>query len=225
MGPSRLHPPGPGRRGVVVRYATTLTSEQYVTQQTWRTATLERCPLHPEGGCGLGGHGSYPRVWPAGIRVARLRCPKAGVTISLLPDFLAARFTGTLAEVEQAVEAAERAASREEAAGQVRPADEAAAVTLPSALRWLQRRLTPVRAALLALVTLLPELFGCAPTVASVRERLGVAEALVTLRSRGVGQLGVLEAPLGFRARASQSRRRTRLRPHEAGPDPPRLSR
>jgi hypothetical protein len=66
---------------------------------------LERCPLHPEGGCGLAAHGSYARVRPAGIRVARLRCPKARITISLLPDFLAARLSGTLAEVEQTVEA------------------------------------------------------------------------------------------------------------------------
>lgn len=182
---------------MVVRYATTLTSEQYVTQQGWRTATLERCPLHPEGGCGLGGHGSYRRVRPAGMRVARLRCPRARVTISLLPDFLAARLPGTLAEVERAVEAAE-GARREEAVSQLRPADEEGAVTLPSALRWLRRRLVPVRAALRALVTLLRELVGCAPTLAAVRERLGVGEALVALRRLGGEVLPALAAPLGF---------------------------
>lgn len=212
---------GPGQRGVVVRYATTLTSEQYVTQQAWRTATLERCPLHPEGGCGLGGHGSYGRVRPAGMRVARLRCPKAGLTISLLPDFLAARLSGTLTEVEQAVAVAEVAGSREQAAGQVRPADAEGAVTLPSALRWLRRRLLPVRAALLGLVTLLPELFGCAPTVAAVRERLGVREALVALRALGESALPVLAAPLGFRARASRATSPRPASPHEVGPDPP----
>ena len=225
MGPSRLAPHGPGRRRVVVRYETTLTSEQYVTQQAWRTATLERCPLHPEGGCGLGGHGSYPRIWPIGIRVARLLCPKAGVTISLLPDFLAARLSGTLAEVEQAVVTAEGAESLEVAAGRVRPATVVDAVTLPSALRWLRRRLVPVRAALRALVTLLPELFGCAPTVAAVGERLGVSAVLILLRSRAVGHLGALTAPLGFRARATRSGRRRPLPPHEAGPDPPSASR
>jgi hypothetical protein len=206
---------------VVVRYATTLTSEQYVTQQAWRTASLERCPLHPEGGCGLGGHGSYRRVRPAGVRVARLRCPKAGVTISLLPDFLAARLSGTLAEVEQAVEVAEGAGSREQAAGQVRRADEEGAVTLPSALRWLRRRLAPVRAALLALVTLLPELSGCAPTLAAVRERLEVREALVALRALAEGVLPALAAPLGFRARAARVTRAPPEPPHEVGPDPP----
>lgn len=206
---------------MVVRYETPITSEQYVTQQAWRTATLERCPLHPEGGCGLGGHGSYPRVWPHGIRVARLRCPKAGVTISLLPDFLAARLSGTLSEVEQAVEVAEAAGSREEAAGQVRPADAEGAVTLPSALRWLRRRVLPVRAALLALVTLLPELFGCRPTVTAVRERLGVAGALVALRALAAAQLAALDGPLGFRARARRARNGRTAPPHEAGPDPP----
>lgn len=158
---------------------------------------------------------------PAGLRVARLRCPKAGVTISLLPDFLAARLSGTLSEVERAVEVAEGASSREQAASQIRPADEEGAVTLPSALRWLRRRLEPVRAALRALVTLLPELVGCAPTLAAVRERLGVGKALVALRRRGGDVLAALAAPLGFRARARPVRRRSRRPPHEAGPDPP----
>jgi hypothetical protein len=153
--------------------------------------------------------------------VARLRCPKAGLTISLLPDFMAARLSGTLTEVEQAVEVAEAAGSREQAADQVRPADAEEAVTLPSALRWLRRRLVPVRAALLGLVTLLPELFGCAPTVAAVRERLGVREALVTLRALAERALPVLAAPLGFRARAARATSPRPEPPHEVGPDPP----
>jgi hypothetical protein len=143
------------------------------------------------------------------------------VTISLLPDFLAARLSGTLREVEHVVETAEQAASREAAAGQLRPADEAAAVTLPSALRWVRRRVLPVRAALLALVTLLPELFGCRPTVTAVRERLGVAEALVALRALAAPQLAGLAAPLGFGARARGARSARHSPPHEAGPDPP----
>lgn len=216
-----MHPHGPGRRRVVVRYETTFTSEQYVTQQAWRTATLERCPLHPEGGCGLASHGSYPRVWPVGVRVARLLCPKAGVTISLLPDFLAARLSGTLREVEQVVVAAEGAASQEGAAGQVRPADVVDAVTLPSALRWLRRRLLPVRAALLTAVTLLPELLGCTPTIAALSERLGVSEVLVALRSHAEELLPALCAPLGFRARARRVTVARPAAPHEAGPDPP----
>lgn len=166
----------------------------------------------------MGGHGSYPRVWPEGIRVARLLCPKAGVTISLLPDFLAARLSGTLREVERVVATAEHAESREAAAGQVRPAEEAGAVTLPSALRWVRRRLTPVGAALLAAVTLLPELGGCAPTIAAVRERLEVSEVLVELRARASS---LLPAPVGLRARARRLGERRPATPHEVGPDPP----
>lgn len=125
---------------------------------------------------------------------------------------------GDAVDVERAVEVAEGASSHEEAAGQVRPASAEGAVTLPSALRWLRRRMLPVRAALLALVTLPPELFGCRPTVTTVRERLGMAEVLVTLRALAAPQLA---APLGFRARATRVRSARPSPPHEAGPDPP----
>jgi hypothetical protein len=206
---------------VVVRYETTLTSEQYVTQQAWCTATLERCPLHPEGGCGLGAHGSYPRVRPAGIRVARMLCPKAGVTISLLPDFLASRLSGTLAEVEQIVESAEAAETREAAVEVVRPAAAIDAVTLPSALRWLRRRLVAVHAALVAAVTLVPALAECRPTLGAVRERLGVSGALVALRSVAATHLVAMPAPVGFRARGRARRAPREPTPHETGPDPP----
>ena len=204
-----------------VRYATSLTSEQYVTGQAWRVATLERCPLHPEGGCGLAAHGSYPRVRPVGVRVARLLCPKAGVTISLLPDFLAAQLSGTLAEVEHAVEAVDDATSREAAAEAIRPAAAPDAVTLPSALRWLRRRLVSVRAALLAAVTLVPVLLECPPTLSAVRERLGVSETLVALREVAAAHLGAICAPVGFRPRATRRSGRRKATPHEAGPDPP----
>ncbi len=80
--------------------------------------------------------------------MARLLCPAAGVTISLLPDFLASRLSGTLSEVEAVVEAAETATSQEAALEQVRPAAAAEAVTLTAGLRWVRRRLSAVRAAL-----------------------------------------------------------------------------
>lgn len=60
------HPPRPGSKSERPLER----SEQYVTQQAWRGATLERCPLHPEGGCGLGEHGSYPQ----GSLVIRAGC-------------------------------------------------------------------------------------------------------------------------------------------------------
>ena len=211
----------PAGNGVVIRHPTTVTSEQYLIEEGWRVATLEQCPLHPEGGCGLSRHGSYRRVWPAGVRVARFLCPAARVTISLLPDFLASRLTGTLAEVEAAVEAAETAASQEAALEQVRPAAEPEAVTLLAGLRWLRRRLSAVRAALVAAVTLVPSLSGCRPTLAALRERLGVTEVLVTLRDIAAAHLPVVNSPLGFRARARRVRSERKRTPHEAGPDPP----
>jgi small-conductance mechanosensitive channel len=158
---------------------------------------------------------------PVGVRVARLLCPKAGVTISLLPDFLASRLSGTLSEVEAVVEAAENAASQEAALEQARPAAAPEAVTLPSGLRWLRRRLSGVHAALIVAVTLVPSLAGCRPTLAALRERLSVSEVLLALR-RVVGEhLSVMSRPLGFRARARQRNRKRKRTPHEVGPDPP----
>ncbi len=215
----------PAGDGVVIRYATTATSERYITEEVWRTATLEHCPLHPEGGCGLSRHGSYRRVHPAGVRVARLRCPKAGTTISLLPDFLASRLTGTLAEVQAVVEAAEGAKSLEAALEHVRPAAADNAVSLPSGLRWLRRRLAAVHAALVAAVTLVPALAGCRPTLGAVRERLGATEVLVTLRRAAAEHLAALSAPLGFRAHARRREATRQRSPHEVGPDPPSGSR
>jgi hypothetical protein len=155
------------------------------------------------------------------VRVARFLCPAARVTISLLPDFLSSRLTGTLAEVEAAVESAEAAASQEAALEQVRPAAEPGAVTLLAGLRWLRRRLSAVRAALVAAVTLVPSLSGCRPTLAALRERLGVTEVLVTLRRTAVAHLPAMSSPLGFRARACRVRSERQRTPHEAGPDPP----
>ena len=146
-------------------------------------------------------HGSYPRVAPAGTRVARFYCPLAGATISLLPSFLAARFSGTLDELEEVIDAVERAPSRVAAAEQLRPADAPRAVTSISALRWVRRRVKPVRAALLALVTLCPELFGCAPTLRSMRAHLGVERVLVRLRAVGAASMHGLSPPLGLSTR------------------------
>lgn len=162
---------------------------------------------------------------PVGVRVARLLCPEAGVTISLLPDFLASRLSGTLSEVEAVVEAAETATSQEAALEQVRPAAAPDAVTLPGGLRWLRRRLSAVRAALLAAVTLVPALSGCRPTLSALRERLVTSEVLVALRRVAAAHLAAMSSPLGFRARARQRRSERKRSPHEVGPDPPRQSR
>ncbi len=215
----------PAGNGVVIRYPTTVTSERYLIEEGWRTATLEHCPLHPEGGCGLSRHGSYGRVRPGRTRVARFWCPKSGTTISLLPDFLASRLSGTLSEVQAAVEAAEGAESLEAALERVRPAAAEKPVVLPSGLRWLRRRLSAVHAALAAAVTLIPALAECAPTVAALRERLGTNEVLVVLRLVAAEHLGAMSSPLGFRTRARRWEAARPRTPHEAGPDPPGPSR
>jgi hypothetical protein len=107
---------GDGRAGrwpVQLRYACELTGEEYVSQGAWRKASLPRCPLHPKGGCGFARHGTYARVTPPGTQIARWYCPAGHRTFSLLPDCLAARLSGTLAEVEAVVRAVEQAPSLE----------------------------------------------------------------------------------------------------------------
>jgi len=201
---------------VQLRHESTLTSEQYVTEEAWRGASLERCPLHPEGGCGYRRHGTYGRKDPPGARVARWYCRTGQTTFSLLPDCLAARLSGDLDEVEQVVAAVEAAPSVQAAADALRSHD----VYLPAAIRWVRRRLRPVRAALLALVTLLPDLAGCAPTLAALGGRLGTP-VLGRVRERAEVHLGALAAPVGFGPRPRRVSRRDKRREHEAGPDPP----
>src|SRR5690606_14706893 len=135
---------------VQLRFQTKLTDEEYVIQRGWETATLSSCPVHPRGGCKFSRHSSYERKVPAGTRVARYYCRTAGVTFSLLPDCLASRLSGSLAQVEVAVAVAEAAPTLTEAARQLRPE----LTDVRHALRWLRRRTTPVYATLTALVTL-----------------------------------------------------------------------
>lgn len=181
-----------------------IADDQYVAEHAWKRAVLDECPFHPEGGCGVRRHGSYARVSPPGVRVARFWCARAGASISLLPAFLASRLSGTLDEIESAVATVESARSLVAAADTLRPADTEDAVTSISAARWLRRRLRPIRLALLALVTLVPELAHCAPTLTAIRARLGVARVLVALRDKARSHLGSLSPPLGVLARGGR---------------------
>ena len=203
---------------VQLRFKTGLTGEQYVTREFWRHARLQLCPLHPGGGCGFARHGTYERKTPRGTHVARWYCPRGHTTFSLLPDHLAARFPGTLNQIEQVVAAADAASSLQACANAMRPDP----VSLPSALRWLRRRLTVVRSLLSIVVPMVPHLLqGCTPTIVAVRERLGVDGALGALRDLLEEHLGALAAPLGFgHRRLHGGEHRGALQQHK-GPDPP----
>ena len=134
----------------------------------------------------------------------RFRCPIRRETISLLPVFLAARLSATLGEIEHVVDTVEAASSVAAAAESLRPDDDERAVTSISAARWVRRRVRPITAALIAIVTLVPELAGCAPTLAAIRAHLGVERVLVGLRELAHAHLGALAPPLGLRARGGR---------------------
>ena len=181
---------------------------------------MAHCPLHPEGGCGFSGHGLYERKTPPGTYIARWYCPHGHCTFSLLPDHLAARFPGTLAEIERVVEAADtRSASLQACADALRPDP----VSLPSAARWLRRRLAAVRALMSLAVTLLGLAPAAAQGVAALREhlrlqtmRLGVLERLRALLQP---HLPVLERPVGFGHRRCRGAERDQAFQQWMGPD------
>ncbi len=203
------------------RFACRLTSEEYVTQEGWRFATLERCPEHPEGGCGFARHTAYTRVEPPGCKIARWYCPKARKTFSLLPDCLSSRLRGSLAEVEQVAALVEGAQGMEAAADKARPD-----IQLPGALRWTRRRSKTALGVLAILLGLLPEfLAGTEPTISSLRSRLGVEPALPVLREHAAAHLHVLPPPFGFGPRLEPRWPSPRPSQQETGPDPPSVDR
>jgi hypothetical protein len=205
---------------VQLRFDTGLAGDEYVTRELWRSAALAHCPLHPEGGCGFARHGLYERKTPSGTFIARWYCPHGHCTFSLLPDHLAARFPGTLAEIERVVEAADtRSASLQACADALRPDP----VSLPSAARWLRRRLAAVRPLLSLAVTLLGLAPAAAQGVAALREhlrlqtmRLGVLEWLRALLQP---HLPVLARPVGFGHRRHSGAERDRAFQQWMGPD------
>jgi hypothetical protein len=204
---------------VQLRFKTELTGADYVTREGWRLASLVRCPVHPQGGCGFARHGTYARVSPPGTRIARWYCRKAHRTFSLLPDHLAARFPGTLYGIEQVVASVEQARSIEAVADQLRSDD----VTLASAVRWVRRRLSPVRKLLTIVIGLFPQLLlGCTPTLASLRERFACDEVLVVLREVASLNLQALAPPLGFKHPSDRGAKRHHRFQQHMGPDPPR---
>ena len=180
-----------------LRFECDLTGEEYVNQKAWQDANLARCPLPPEGGCGFARHGTYERLSPPGTRIARWYCPEGHSTFSLLPDCLAARLPGTLAEVEAVVRSAGQAGSLEKACWQLR-----LEIELPGALRWVHRRVGAVHVSLRIIKGLLPERFSdCEPTLDGFARCLGIPAVLPALRQIAAPFLAQLPAPLGFRPR------------------------
>ena len=178
-----------------------------------------RCPNHPGGGCSLARHGTYARKTPPGTRIARWYCPESHTTFSLLPDCLAARLPGTLAELEEAVAAAERSPTVTAAAAVLRPGRSEP----PGAMRWLRRRIRLVRRVLTAVRGLLPEcLAGCPATILAVRGRLGTDAALVWLREMAAPQLPTLPMPLGYAHHAATPGHPVVPLQQRVGHDPPR---
>ena len=158
------------------------------------------------------------------MQIARWYCPTGHTTFSLLPDCLASRLSGSLDEVEQVVAIVEAKVaageSIEKASERIRPD-----IQLPGAVRWVRRRLSAVRMALLALVTLLPRQLGNVPRLGDVRKVLGTEHALIRLREIGSAHLGTLAPPFGFGPRPKRRWRKRRCSQQGTGPDPPRTSR
>lgn len=217
----RMAREGSHQRGPVLvqlRYHSGHTSSDYVTLQLWRNASLLHCPVHPKGRCGFARHGTYARVSPAGTRIARWYCPQGHCTFSLLPDHLAARFPGTLAEIEEVVAVVEKSSGQEVAANALRPDD----VTLTTALRWIRRRLRLVRITLTTVVSLLPDLcLGTAPTIQGFRDLFATESVLMNLREVTVLHLTDLPRPLGFRPPQGGGGGRKCASQQRQGPDPP----
>ena len=156
-----------------------------------------------------------------GTRIARWYCPESHTTFSLLPDCLAARLPGTLAEVEDAVARAEDGASVAAAARTLRAGRSEPA----GAMRWLRCRIRLVARALTAVRGLLPERFlGCAATVPAFRAHLGTDAALAWLREIAAPQLRALPTPLGFAHHAEAVVNPVPTFQQRVGHDPPATS-
>jgi hypothetical protein len=147
------------------------------------------------------------------MRVVRYYCPTAHETFSLLPDCLASRFPSDLDDLERVVRQVATSRSVEAAADVLRPD-----IELPSAVRWIRRRLTAVRASLVLVAGLLGVAIGDA-TLAAFRAAWDTERVLATVRTHAASQLPRLPPPLGFGPRARRRPARVTRRQHAMGPD------
>jgi len=203
---------------VQLRWKLGLTSKEYVSQEAWQSARLDRCPRHPSGGCSFRNVGTYARLDPPGTRIPRWYCPEGQQSFSLLADCFAARFPGTLHDFEHVVDEIEQVGAVETAAHMVRGHD----VELPGAIRWTRRRLNVVHATLVTLIGLMPERFeGCQPTLASFRQTLSVEIVLPALREIAADHLQALPPPVGFAPRSQNALPPKKRSQQSTGADPP----
>ena len=137
-----------------IRYHVNVSASEYNKQKLCEKAELKQCPIHPEGGCGMRKHSSYTRKYPIELKIPCWYCRKGHTLISLLPDFLCSRLSGTLKYVEEVVLEAQKYPSLERAAENIRPD-----IELPGALRWLCRRIKYVKSVLTRSAGILPQ-FG-----------------------------------------------------------------
>ena len=202
-----------------IRYATNLSAEQYVEQKAWQAATLNQCPLHPQGGCGFCKNGSYRRKIPHGAKIARWYCADGHMSFSLLPDCLASRLSGSLIEVEDVLTKVKNSHSQEAAADHIR-----IDILLPGALRWIRRRIFLVKASLSMLIQMLPGLFAdCHPSILCFQSVLNVDYVLPQLREVASPYLQILPPPLGFGPRPETKKLKKSHFQHKTGTDPPSI--
>lgn len=209
-----------------LRFASTLTLEQYVTTRAWKQATLAACPLCAPGKCRLAPLAPYMRKLPVVAFVARFYCRVQRTTFSLLPDFYASRVPGLLDDLERAAATVEAGGRTEHSANTLRPADAPAAVTLGAAVAWVRRRVRWVRVLLAVAGSLFPELFaGVERSVEAFRAKLGTSSVLVALRGICARHLHALPLPLGLNPPAPVASPRRRASRQPMGPDPPAKAR
>ena len=155
-GPRDCRSPGHGR-SLQHLDKTTLSAEDYVAQEAWRSATPPVCcRALAVTACGMTRHGTYGRKTPRGMRVARWYCRPCHRSFSALPGCLQARLAGTLASCEAQVVAAEEAGSLWACVRALYPE----AIDLTSARRSLRRRVVGVHQSLRILVGLFPGAAG-----------------------------------------------------------------
>lgn len=141
--------------------------------------------------------------------------------MSLLPDFAAARYGGTLGAIEQAVDEYEeqrlRGATAQQAAQEVRPDIEA-----QGALRWVRRRTRWFHAALMLVMGCAPEVLAQVElSVRNMRQILGTRQVLLRVREIAHQQLQHAPAPVGLAAVEHVRSDALQRVQHNVGPDPP----